>query len=264
MKAVVAGIPMHWREAGHGDLVVFVHGFPFHAGMWTAQLDGLPPGWRGVAADLRGFGETPMGAFRGSYGMDLLADDVAALIDAQGTERAVVCGLSMGGYVAMSLWRRHPGRVRALVLSDTRAGADGDDARAGRSAAAGRARREGTGWLIEEMLPRLLSEHTRREQPDTVRALREIMEAATPESVALAQEGMAARPDSTPLLEGIDVPVLLVAGAEDEITPPRELESMAAALPDARLRIIEGAGHVPPMERPDAFNAALADFLREL
>lgn len=264
MKAVVAGVPVHWREAGHGDLVLFVHGFPFHGGMWQAQLDALPSGWRGVAPDLRGFAETPVGAFRGTYGMDLLADDLAGLIEALGAERAVVCGLSMGGYVALALWRRHPQVVRALVLSDTRAGADTEEARERRGTDAARARREGVAWLVEGMLPKLLSERTRREQPETVAALRQVMEAVTPETVALALEAMADRPDSAPLLAGIDVPALLVAGAEDAITPPAELEAMAAALPDARLVIIDGAGHVPPLERPDAFSAALTAFLGEL
>lgn len=262
MKATIRGVPVQWRESGAGRPVLFVHGFPFHGGMWQAQLDGLPPDRRWIAPDLRGFGGS--GAGDGPYSLDDLAGDLYALLDELELERTTLCGLSMGGYICFAFWRTYPERVRALALCDTRAGADGAEARAARLESAERARREGSAFLVEEMIPRLLAPETRRERPEVVRALREIMESASGEAVARAQEAMAARPDSMPLLRDIRVPVLLLAGAEDIITPPAELEAMDAVLQDSRLAIVPGAGHVPPVEQPAEFNRTLLEFVEEI
>lgn len=261
MEAVIGGRRVGWRERGAGQTVLFVHGFPFHGAMWDEQLDRLPDRWRWVAPDLRGFGRSEPGDVAGPLTMERHADDLAELLDHLEVERATLCGLSMGGYVAFAFWRRHPERIHSLVLCDTRSAADDEVARRGRVQAAIRVRREGTGAVAEEMIPRLISETTRRERPEVEARLRAIIESNPPESVARAQEGMAERPDSTALLPTITVPTLLVVGTEDPISPPDEMREMAGRIPDARLRVIDGAAHLPCIERPEAFNRELVHFL---
>lgn len=264
METMVNGIRMHWRESGRGEPVLFIHGFPYHGGLWEDQLERLPQRWHWLAPDLRGFGRSEAGPGQGPLGMDLLADDLAAFLEDRGIERAVVCGHSMGGYIAFALWRWHPGRVRALVLCDTRAGADTDEERAARRELAERVRREGAAAAADAMLPKQLSERTRREAPQVVERLREMIESNPPETLVRALQGMAERPDSTDLLPTIDVPTLVLVGSEDVVTPLREAEFMARTIPDARLQVVEGAGHVPNVEDPVTFNRDLVHFLEAI
>ncbi len=264
MRGAVSDIQMHWRESGRGEAVLFIHGFPLHGGQWAEQVDRLPERWRWLAPDLRGFGETQAGEGDGPLEMDLFADDLANFLDAQEIERAVVCGLSMGGYVAFALWRWHPERVRALVLCNTRASGDTEEARERRRALAERIGREGAGAAADALLPGLLAERTRRERPEVVARVRALIESAPAQTLINALQGMADRPDSTELLPTIDVPTLLIAGSEDATTPVSDLEFMARAIPDARLQVIEGAGHLTNLEEPAAFNLALVHFLEAL
>lgn len=255
--------PIHWRESGRGEAVVLLHGFPFDGELWSASLDRLPSTWRWIAPDLRGFGGSPLFP-TADCGMPALADDVASLLATLRAPRAVFCGLSMGGYVCFELWRRHRSLVRALVLCDTRAEADDDEARRGRLATAQRVRHEGTEGFVEELLPRLLAPDTVRGRPTVVERLRSMMAAVPAETVARAQEGMAARRAASDLLKGIDVPCLVLGGTEDAITPPEGLRRLAAALPNARLALIPGTGHLPPLEDPQAFAAEVVGFLDSL
>ena len=170
----------------------------------------------------------------------------------------------MGGYVALEFWRRHRRRLRALVLCDTRAAADAPEAVAIREQTAARLVDEGTAFLQETMLPRLLGPAVAAEQPRLVERLRRIIAAADPRGLAAASLGMARRADFTPLLPAIDCPTLLVVGREDVVSPPAEMAAMAAAIPGARLVEIPAAGHLSPMERPDKVNAAILAFLCEL
>lgn len=264
MRSEVSDIRMHWRESGRGEAVLFIHGFPFHGGQWDEQIDRLPTRWRLLAPDLRGFGRTDSGPGSGPLEMDLFADDLAEFLDVLEIERAVVCGLSMGGYIAFALWRWHPERVRALVLCNTRAGADTEEGRAKRRAQAERVQREGVGSLAAEMLPKLLSERTRRERPEVVEKVRSMIEATPVQTIVQALDGLADRPDSTDLLPTIDVPTLLIGGSDDEITPPSDLEFLASAIPDSRLKVIDGAGHLTNLETPAEFNLALVHFLEAL
>lgn len=252
-------VGMRWREAGSGDAVLFVHGFPFSSALWEAQLAAVPAGWRFLAPDLPGFGESaPLDS---ALTMEILARELEVFLDELGVQRAVVCGLSMGGYVALALWRVHRERVRALVLADTRAGADTPEARHARYEDAALARSMGAAAIGERMLPRLLSPGTHQDHPDVVQRLRAITATASVEGVAGALEGMAERPDSTGLLGEIDAPTLVIAGEHDVIAPMAEAETLAAGIPGARLVTIPGAGHVTCMEAPGAFNAALVTFL---
>lgn len=263
MGVTVNGVELEWRERGEGDAILFVHGFPFNSAMWGNQLAGLPPGWRGIAPDLRGFGASEIGAdpvFR----MDLLAADLAALLDHLGIERVVLCGLSMGGYVTFEFWRQFGERVRGIILSDTRATADSPDTRRARHHLADRVRAEGPSPVINALLPKLLSSSTTSSRPGVVSMVRAMMEETAPEAMARALLGMAARADADPLLSTIDVPVLVVVGTEDVITSRGQVEMLARAIRGARIEPIEAAGHLPPLEQPDEFNTHVSQFLAGL
>jgi pimeloyl-ACP methyl ester carboxylesterase len=253
------------REAGSGTPLVLLHAFPLNSAMWQAQLDELPGSdgseARVVAVDLRGFGGTDLGTDAPS--LDLLADDVALLLERAGFERAVVGGLSMGGYVAMALARRHPERLAGLLLADTKATADTEQARANReriaSAVLGR---NSVRLLVDEQVPEPLFGHsTATRQPGVVDRARKLIEQATPAAVAWAQRAMAARGDSLGVLAALDVPALVLVGDEDVITPVSDAEAMAAALPDAELTVLRGVGHLSALEAPEAFNRAVRGLL---
>lgn len=259
MEANLNGIRVRFDDKGRGPAVLLLHAFPLSAEMWQPQIEALRNRYRVIAPDLRGFGGSD--APPGPYLMDTLADDAAALLEHLGVPRAVVVGLSMGGYVAFAFWRRHRDKVAAMVLADTRAGADSDEGRATRETNARLAEEQGAGAIADKMIPNLVAAGATPEVRDT---LRRLITANGPDGIAGALRGMAARVDSGPDLPGIDVPVLVIVGEEDSLTPPAEAERLAAALPSATLRRIAGAGHLSNLEQPEAFNAALLEFLDRL
>jgi len=264
MKTVeVNGIDLAYIDEGTGLPVVLVHGFPLDHAMWDAQVEALKGEHRVIVPDLRGFGRS--GVTEGTVTMEQFADDVAGLLDALGIQkRVLVAGLSMGGYVVFQFFRRHRGRVRGLVLCDTRAGADTPEAAAARRETAGQVLREGPGSLVENMPARLFAGATLRDRPELDESLRRVIAGTDPRGIAAASRGMAERPDDTPLLPEIDCPTLVVVGGEDAISPPEEMGRIAAAIPGARLVEVPDAGHMSPMENPAAVNAALREFLGSL
>lgn len=260
--ARLRGIEMAYGDDGHGAPFVLLHGFPFNRSMWDEQSRALGETCRVITPDLRGQGETTLGG--GPATMEEMAADVAALLDELNVERAVVGGLSMGGYVALAFYRAFRERVRALVLADTRPQADTDEGRRVREETAQRALREGMAPIADAMLPRLLSGETRARRPDVVERVRAMVLATSPEGAAAASRGMALRRDQTELLQDINVPALIVVGAEDEVTPPSEAELMRDRIKGSRMALIVGAGHLSNVERPEEFNLALVDFLTGL
>ena len=260
--ARVRGIEMVYDDAGCGAPVIFLHGFPFNRSMWREQAEALRASHRVVAPDLRGHGETTVVSEPAT--MEEMAEDVAALLDELNIVRAIVCGLSMGGYVALAFFRRYSGRVRALVLADTRPQADTDEGRRAREETAQRALKDGMEPIAGAMLPKLLSVETRERRPDVVERVRAMMLGTRPAGAAAALRGMALRRDQTDLLPLIGVPTLVVVGSEDAITTPSDAEAMHEKIEGSRLLRIEGAGHVSNVERPAEFNRALVDFLNGL
>jgi 3-oxoadipate enol-lactonase len=248
-------------DVGRGLPVVLLHAFPLNRSMWEPQIAALFGECRCIVPDLRGFGNSPRS---GPYTMDRYADDVGALLDALQIEQAVVAGLSMGGYVALALWRRHRKRIRALVLSDTRAAADTPEAAQKRLDLAEMARAQGVDAVIDKQLPGLIGKSTRERQPDLVERIRSIMAQSSVDGIVGGLEAMRTRPDSTPLLAGIDVPTLIVVGDEDAITPAKDARAMHEAIPNSRLEVIPEAGHLSNLERPAAFNTALSVFVGSL
>lgn len=249
--------PLSFTDAGRGRTLLLVHGFPLDRTIWEPQIEALSKRYRVVAPDVRGHGQSP--APEGPYPMDDLARDLLDLMTRLGVERFAAAGHSMGGYILFALHRLAPGRLERLSLVATRAGADADEARRSRLANAERALKEGTGFLAETMSARAL-----RPDPDpaVAKQVREIVLKTPPAGVAGALRGMAARPDSTPQLASIRVPTLVLAGAQDQLVPPAESRAMAAAIPGARFALIEGAGHLPSLERPAATLRAIEEWLR--
>ena len=236
-----------------------VHGFPLSGELWRGMVPALGEKYRLIIPDLPGHGRSQ--PYPGTT-MAGFADDLATLLERIGENRAVVLvGMSMGGYISFEFYRRHRQRVRAVVLANTRAQADSpEDARMRREMAQ-RARREGSITVAETMMLRLFG-------PQAPKALRdrwrEIIAATKPEGIAAALEAMAQRADSSSTLASMTCPVLIVAGEDDTLTPPEVARRMQQAASTARLEILSGAGHMSPVERPEAFLDALRPFLEGL
>lgn len=263
--ATVDGRRLHYQEAGTGDrAVVLLHAFPLHAAMWDDQLVALSDRWRVIAPDLPGFGDSEPLPDPDTASLDSMADAVAGLISHLGLSRAVIGGLSMGGYLAFVLARRHRSLVEALVLADTRAAADTDEVKERRSSQQQQARAEGTAELIDTMLGTLLAETTRTGQPDTIDRVRRLMERASPQAFVAALQAMKDRADASDELAGLNVPTLVLVGDQDATAPVEVAEEMCAELPDCRLAVIESAGHLSNLENPEAFTAELRSFLESL
>jgi pimeloyl-ACP methyl ester carboxylesterase len=261
-KVCLSNGTLNVRDEGHGEPILFVHGFPLSHQMWEAQIAALSSRYRCIAPDLRGFGESTVTP--GFVGMDQMATDLSALLVALQVESPVtLCGLSMGGYVAWQFWKLHRGQLGRLILCDTRAIADTPEAREQRWQAAERVERDGPGFLADAMLPRLYCQATRTGRPGLVEAARQQIEHNPPQGIAAAARGMAIRPDVTDWLPEIQVPALLITGEEDAISSVGEMKSIAEALPRARQVVIAQAGHMAPEEQPDAVNAAILEFLQQ-
>lgn len=242
---------------------LLIHGFPLNSQMWWPQLRALNQQARLIAPDLRGHGESE--AVPGPYSMALLADDCMSLLDSLGiSEPVVIGGLSMGGYVAFEIVRRYPQRVAGLLLTATRASADSEQARAEREKAIVNVQTQGVGPLAAGMLPRLLSPITYENDHQLVEFLMQMMESTSPNGAIGALQAIRDRSDSRPTLPDIGVPTLIIHGADDQIVPLAEAQAMQAAIPQAHLIVLPDAGHMPNLEQPDAFNAALGEFLASI
>ena len=262
MKMKVAGGELAFDVRGDGPDVLFLHAFPLGFTMWDEQAAALEGSHCVIRFDARGFGGSPPGD--GLLTMERIADDAAALLDHLGVSRAVVCGLSMGGYAAFAMVRRHADRLSGLVLADTRSAADTPESRENRSALAEKVLKEGPGAAADAFVPKLLGETTHRERPGLVARVREVVMRNPPRGIADALAGLAARADSGPTLREIRVPTLVLCGDEDVLTPPSDAEALRDGIAGSRLETIARAGHLANLENPDAFNASLRRFLADL
>lgn len=253
-------IPAFYTDDGSGLPLLFLHAFPLNSSMWRAQRRDLSSFFRVLTFDLPGFGRG--GPFPGQFSIDEAADMAVALLDDRNIDRAVVCGCSMGGYIAMSMLRRHPGRLAGLVLANTRAGADTPAARDNRARQAAEVREGGAADFLDEMLGKLLGETTVATSPDVVRLVEDIMQHVTPAGIAGMLEAMAARPDSTGDLRATQLPVCVIAGEEDTLILPAEAEAMVELLGDGELNVVPNSGHLSCLERPIRFNAIIRTFLQ--
>jgi len=282
MHFQVNNFRMAYDEAGTGIPLLFVHGFPLSRKMWAPQIQGLADIAHVMAPDLRGFGESE--AVPGPYLMSYLSDDLDDFLNQAGiVEPVVLCGMSMGGYIAMDFYRRHAPRIRALVLTSTRAKADSEEARKNREKSIEAAREKGVEAVVESMLPKLMAKETYHDKPDLVERVRKIIQESSLNGVIGAQQGMLERIDSSFTLAEVELPVLIIHGEGDQIVPLSEAKAMRELIgsseggkPDsghqgdgspvaiARLETIPEAGHLISLEQPERFNQILRGFLESL
>lgn len=239
--------------------LVLIHGHPFDRTMWHPQITAFATSRRVIAPDLRGYGESPV--VPGVTPLATFAEDIATLLDGLGVAEFVLGGLSMGGQIAMECYRQYPHRVRGLLLADTFPAAETAEGKRTRNATADRLLREGMTGYADEVLYKMVAPYADAEVAAHVRRM---MTVTDPEGAAAALRGRAERPDYRDLLTRVTVPALVVVGADDEYTPVSDAEAMHTALPDSTLHVIDGAAHLPNLERPDEFNKALAAFLSRL
>jgi 3-oxoadipate enol-lactonase len=241
--------------------VVLIHAFPLNAALWRPQIERAPTGWRFITPDLPGFGRSRLDPART---MEEMARAVLDVLDVERIERAVIGGLSMGGYVTFALFRLAPERFSGMILADTRATADNEQQWQARQTMLASVRAKGPSAVADEMLPKLLGATSQRERPGLAASVRAMIERNSPEAIAGAVESMMARPDSRPLLASIAVPTLVLCGEEDVLTPPSDSDALHAGIPGSRLVSIEKAGHLSSIEAPDQFSFALNSYLGEL
>ena len=253
---------LFYTVMGEGPPVVLLHPFPANHKVWLPAAELLAGRYRLVLPDLRGHGQSSAGA--GPATMEKHAADLLRLCDACGVARAVFAGVSIGGYVLFEFWRRHRERVSGLILCDTRAGADTDEGRANRLKAADDVEKQGPVPFIDSMIPKLLGDTTRTTRPDLVERARKMMLEMSAAGIAAVQRGMAVRPDSVADLKTINVPTLVMVGAEDTLTPLSEAESMQRHIAGSRLQVIPRAGHYAVVEQHEASGKAIRGFLDRL
>ncbi|MFK0294703.1 alpha/beta fold hydrolase [Streptomyces sp. NPDC090442] len=257
------GITIAYDDEGSGAPLVLLHGHPFDRSMWRPQTTHFSAaGMRVIAPDLRGYGGSSV--VPGTTPLATFARDLAALLDRLGIERFVLGGLSMGGQIVMECYRQFPERIRALLLADTFAATDSDEGRALRLRTAERLSAEGMAGYAHEALPKMIAPAHVTALPEVAAHVLGMMTNASPEGAAAALRGRAERPDYTGLLPRIAVPTLVVVGTEDEFTPVADARLIHEAVPGSRLTLVQGAGHLPNVECPEEFNAALAEFLETI
>ena len=248
--------PVGFEDRGTGAPLVLLHPFPFSRGLWSAVTEALPAHQRVLTVDAPGFGESPLPD--GRFTIAGFADALAALLDQLKIPRATLLGMSLGGYTALAFAARHPDRLAALVLADTRAGADSADTRAGRDAAIALIREAGPDAYLSGSLPRLVSPAA---SVELIASLRACAETRAPSLIA-GLEALRDRPDRTAELSAIRVPTLVLRGAQDQVTPEADMKQMATAIPGATFVSLPEAGHLAHLEAPGPFLGALAPFLR--
>ncbi|HEY9434160.1 MAG TPA: alpha/beta fold hydrolase [Blastocatellia bacterium] len=260
--AKIRGVAIAYEENGQGTPLVFVHGHPFNRSMWREQLRVFSPNYRVITPDLRGYGDSTV--VPGKTPLEDFARDIEHLLEELNAADIVLCGLSMGGQIALEFYHLFPKRVRALILADTFAQLDTDEGRQARYDIAERLMNEGMHKYAGEALPKMIAPRTIEEQPEVAAHVLSMMRATSPEGAAAALRGRAERRDYTPLLSEIAVPTLIIVGSDDEFTPVRDAEFMRQRIPNSRMAVINRAGHMPNMERPAEFNRIVEEFLRTL
>jgi 3-oxoadipate enol-lactonase len=249
---------LHYEVVGTGPDVVLLHPFPLDHRFWSPVRELLSSRYRLLLPDLRAHGDSEAG--EGPVTMQKLADDLAGLCREERIAKATLVGVSIGGYLLFEFWRRHRDHVGALVLANTRAGAETAESKAARLQAAKRVLHEGTAGFIEDMLSKLLSQSTRMNRPDLVQTALGMMQKMSADDIAAVQRGMAERPDSVATLATINVPTLIITGEEDSV-PRSEFELMRQQIRGSELYVISGAGHYAALEKPEEFGVLLRKFL---
>jgi 3-oxoadipate enol-lactonase len=264
MKIKLNGTTINYTERGlpQGIPVVFIHGFPLNHTMWEPQMKALPNHFRAITYDIRGHGESDIGD--GQYTIEFFVDDLLSLLDHLVIDRAIICGLSMGGYIALRAYERSPGRVTALVLCDTKSEADTNEAKLKRSAIVRNVKTNGTGPFADEFATAILAPQTFQTHPDIVEFVRRMIRANSPIGISGASLALGCRTDTSPTLSAINVPTLILVGEHDNLTPPSVSESMHSRIANSELHVVAHAAHMSNLENAPEFNKLLIGFLNRL
>jgi 3-oxoadipate enol-lactonase len=263
MKLLIDDGFLEYEILGNGFPLLLIHGYPLSRKIWLPQMAGLSDIASMISIDLRGHGDSF--PFEGPYPMDLLAYDLKRLLDNLNLKKpVVVCGLSMGGYVTMALYRLHPEIFNGMILTSTRSGPDSLEVKANRDASILNAQKHGASFIADNMLLKLFSHVTLSNKPKLVKLIRGVIENTSIQGIVGALQGMKERPDSTILLSQIDCPLLIIHGTDDQLIPVKEAEIMNRQIPNSQLVKITDAGHLPNLEQPEKYNQAVRDFLLSL
>lgn len=253
------GVRLHYLDEGKGVPVLLLHAFPVNADSFRPQLAVLSGRFRFIVPDHRGFGQSQ--SVSGTTGMDRIARDALGILDLLNIRQAVIGGVSMGGYATMALLRQDPARARAILLIDTQARADDEEAKMRREQTAREVMEKGVEVLIESLLPKVLSPDA---APSTRQQVAALFRSNRPEGVAAALRGMAIRPDSHEILSRFAGPALILVGEHDGLTPPERAREMSSLLKSSELKVLPRAGHLSNLEAPEQFNRVLEQFLSSI
>jgi 3-oxoadipate enol-lactonase len=264
MKTTVNGIDITYDDLGPADApaLIFVHGFPLNRSAWQRQMELLKGRRRVISYDLRGHGESDLG--EEEFSMELFVQDLLGLMEALRIEKATLCALSMGGYIALRAVESHPERFNALVLCDTQCAADTPEGKAKRNAAIKAVQRDGVEPFAEGLLGKLFAPGSFETNPQAVAAARGMITATPALSLERSLRAMRERGETCSKLPSIRVPVLVIVGEADKISPPESARYLHDNIEHAHLAVIKDAGHLSNLENPDAFNDALKSFLDAL
>lgn len=262
-RTALKGRVTRYLETGLGRPLILLHAFPLSADMWRPQLERAPRGWRIIAPDLRGLGGSELDGWPG-VNVGHYAEDTLDLMDDLDLERAVIGGLSLGGYVTFAILRLALARVDGVILADTRSGADSEDGLKNRRALLEAARHQGAAAVAEQMIGKLIGETTRRERPDVIAAVRRAIESNRVEGIEAAIYALMMRPDSTADLATIRQPTLVLVGEEDTVTPLAEAQALQRSIAGSELAIVRRAGHLSNLEAPEDFSNTINTWLASL
>jgi len=263
MKISIDDITISYFEYGsiQGLPVVFIHGFPFNHNMWKPQLLELPKGIHAIAYDVRGHGSSSVGD--GQYTLELFVDDLIALLDHLGIEKAILCGLSMGGYIAQRTAERHPNRIEGLVLCDTKSGTDTDEEKIKRTDSIKTVKSAGVSAFTENFVKAVLWPGTLERRPEVVEFIKELIRTNSALGICGTLLALASRTDTTDRLSSIKVPACIIVGEYDLRTPPLHAQEMHKAITGSELHILSNSGHISNLENSKDFNEIIAAFLKK-
>ncbi len=265
MKISANGIKISYSQSGDKNAtpVIFLHGFPFSRAMWDEQMELFKnlEGFQGIAPDIRGHGASSVAG--GQYSVEIFVDDLFAFLDKLGFKKVILCGLSMGGYIALRAVEREPKRFKGLILCDTKSEPDTDEARIKRSETIKAVREKGVKVFARAFLKSIFTEKTFKQNPKAVAKIREIIEGNSPTAICGTLLALAARTDTTDSLKNISIPTLILVGEEDKLTTPENARSMQKLIKNSELHILKNAAHISNLENPEEFNAHLLKFLKD-
>jgi 3-oxoadipate enol-lactonase len=261
VTTIINNLSVSYSDEGpiEAPVVIFIHGFPLNKSMWDLQLEALKDEYRVIAYDIRGHGGSDAG--REDFSMDIFANDLISFMDSLKIRKAVVCGLSMGGYIALNAIGKYPERFEALILSDTQYIADTPEARENRLVAIENIKKYGLEDYAKESIKNLFAPGSLLSKETEVASVREMIVNTSKLSIYNSLHALAIRKETSGILSGIKIPVLILVGEEDKITPPEIAESMHKKITGSQLNIIENAGHLSNLENPFEFNYQVRKFL---